>query len=211
MNRGRFITVEGIEGVGKSSNINVLVKHIENAGYEVLSTREPGGTPVAEDIRNLLMNRGDEPIPEIAELLMMFAARSLNVRNVIVPALEAGKWVICDRFSDSSRAYQGGGRGLPMDTIDQLAEWVHGDVNPDVTILLDAPVEVGLARANNRGAPDRIESEKHEFFERVRACYLDLAARNPDRFVVLDTTRSLQEVQGDVARLAQQLIDEYSH
>jgi dTMP kinase len=211
MKRGRFITVEGIEGVGKSSNIDVLVKHIQSAGYEVLSTREPGGTPVAEDIRNLLMNRGDEPIPEIAELLMMFAARSLNVNNVILPALEAGKWVICDRFSDSSRAYQGGGRGLPMDTIDQLADWVHGDVTPDVTILLDAPVEVGLARANNRGAPDRIESEKHEFFERVRACYLDLAARNPDRFVVLDTTRSLQEVQGDVARLAQQLIDESSH
>jgi dTMP kinase len=211
MNRGRFITVEGIEGVGKSSNIDVLVKHIENAGYEVLSTREPGGTPVAEDIRDLLMNRGDEPIPEIAELLMMFAARSLNVNNVILPALEAGKWVICDRFSDSSRAYQGGGRGLAMETIDQLADWVHGDVNPDVTILLDAPVEVGLARANNRGAPDRIESEKHEFFERVRACYLDLAVRNPDRFVVLDTTRSLQEVQADVARLAQQLIDDSSH
>jgi dTMP kinase len=211
MNRGRFITVEGIEGVGKSSNIDVLVKHIENAGYEVLSTREPGGTPVAEDIRNLLMNRGDEPIPEIAELLMMFAARSLNVNNVIVPALEAGKWVVCDRFSDSSRAYQGGGRGLPMDAIDQLADWVHGDVTPDMTILLDAPVEVGLGRANNRGAPDRIESEKHEFFERVRACYLDLAAQNPDRFVVLDTTRSLQEVQGDVARLAQQLIDDSSH
>jgi len=211
MNRGRFITVEGIEGVGKSSNIDVLVKHIENAGFEVLSTREPGGTPVAEDIRDLLMNRGDEPIPEIAELLMMFAARSLNVNNVILPALEAGKWVICDRFSDSSRAYQGGGRGLPMETIDQLADWVHGDVNPDVTILLDAPVEIGLARANNRGAPDRIESEKHEFFERVRACYLSLAARHPDRFVVLDTTRSLDEVQGDVIRLAQQLIDDSSH
>lgn len=211
MNRGRFITVEGIEGVGKSSSIDVLVKHIEAAGHEVLTTREPGGTPVAEDIRNLLMDHGDESIPEIAELLMMFAARSLNVNNVILPALEAGKWVICDRFSDSSRAYQGGGRGLPMETIDQLADWVHGDVIPDVTILLDTPVEIGLARANNRGAPDRIESEQHEFFERVRACYLNLAERNPDRFVVLDTTRSLQEVQADLGRLAQQLIDDSSH
>ena len=211
MNRGRFITVEGIEGVGKSSNIDVLVEHIENAGLDVLTTREPGGTPVAEDIRKLLMDRGDEPIPEITELLLMFAARSLNVNNVILPALQAGRWVVCDRFSDSSRAYQGGGRGLPMEIIDNLADWVHGDVNPDVTILLDAPVEVGMARAGKRGAPDRIEREKHAFFERVRECYLNLAAREPDRFVVIDTTRSLQEVQADVSLLVKQLIVDSSH
>lgn len=206
MQRGRFITVEGIEGVGKSSNIEVLVEHIERAGHEVLTTREPGGTPVAEDIRTLLKERGDEPIPEIAELLMMFAARSLNVNNVIIPALEAGKWVISDRFTDSSRAYQGGGRGIPMATIDSLADWVHGDVWPDLTILLDAPVEIGMARASRRGAPDRIEREKHEFFARVRACYLTLAEREPNRFVVIDTTRSLEEVQADVGLIAQQLI-----
>jgi dTMP kinase len=206
MQRGRFITVEGIEGVGKSSNIEVLVEHIERAGHEVLTTREPGGTPVAEDIRTLLKERGDEPIPEIAELLMMFAARSLNVNNVIIPALEAGKWVISDRFTDSSRAYQGGGRGIPMATIDSLADWVHGDVWPDLTILLDAPVEIGMARASRRGAPDRIEREKHEFFERVRACYLTLAEREPNRFVVIDTTRRLEEVQADVGLIAQQLI-----
>jgi dTMP kinase len=206
MQRGRFITVEGIEGVGKSSNIEVLVEHIETAGYEVITTREPGGTPVAEDIRTLLKERGDEPIPEIAELLMMFAARSLNVNNVIIPALEAGKWVISDRFTDSSRAYQGGGRGIPMATIDSLADWVHGDVWPDLTILLDAPVEIGMARASRRGAPDRIEREKHEFFERVRACYLTLAEREPNRFVVIDTTRRLEEVQADVGLIAQQLI-----
>jgi len=207
MQRGRFITVEGIEGVGKSSNIEVLANRIRKAGFDVLTTREPGGTPVAEDIRTLLKEHGDEPIPEIAELLMMFAARALNVNNVIIPALDAGKWVICDRFTDSSRAYQGGGRGLPMATIDQLADWVHGDTNPDVTLLLDAPVDVGMARASGRGAPDRIEREKHDFFERVRACYLSLAARDPDRFVVIDTTRSLKEVQRDVERLAQQLVD----
>jgi dTMP kinase len=206
MQRGRFITVEGIEGVGKSSNIEVLVEHIETAGYEVITTREPGGTPVAEDIRTLLKERGDEPIPEIAELLMMFAARSLNVNNVIIPALEAGKWVISDRFTDSSRAYQGGGRGIPMAMIDSLADWVHGDVWPDLTILLDSPVDIGMARASRRCATDRIEREKHEFFERVRACYLTLAEREPNRFVVIDTTRSLEEVQADVGLIAQQLI-----
>ncbi len=206
MNRGRFITVEGIEGVGKSSNIGVLVEHIEQAGFEVLTTREPGGTPLAEDIRNLLMHRGDEPIPEIAELLLMFAARSLNVNNNIKPALEAGKWVVCDRFTDSSRAYQGGGRGLPMEIINHVADWVHGDMWPDVTILLDAPVEVGLGRANHRGAPDRIEREKHEFFARVRECYLNLAIAEPDRFVVIDTTRSLEDVQADVMLLVQRLL-----
>lgn len=210
MRRGRFISVEGIEGVGKSSNIEVLVEHIQKAGYEVLTTREPGGTPVAEDIRVLLKERGDEPIPEIAELLLMFAARSLNVNNVIIPALAAGKWVVSDRFTDSSRAYQGGGRGIPMQTVDSLAEWVHGDVWPDLTILLDAPVDIGMARAGQRGAPDRIEREKHEFFERVRECYLGLALREPERFVVIDTTRSLAEVKLDVARLAQQLINDNS-
>jgi dTMP kinase len=207
MKRGRFITVEGIEGVGKSSNIDALVTYIETAGYEVLTTREPGGTPLAEDIRNLLMHRGDEPIPEIAELLMMFAARSLNVENNIRPALNAGKWVVCDRFTDSSRAYQSGGRGLAMETVDQLAEWVHGDLWPDLTILLDAPVEVGMARAGNRSEPDRIEQEEHAFFARVRKSYLQQAAVEPDRFVVLDTTRELTAVQADVVQLAQKLID----
>ena len=207
MNRGRFITVEGIEGVGKSSNIDVLVTHIEAAGYEVLTTREPGGTPLAEDIRNLLMHRGDEPIPEIAELLMMFAARSLNVENNIRPALNAGKWVVCDRFTDSSRAYQSGGRGLAMETVEQLAEWVHGDLWPDLTILLDAPVEVGMARAGNRSEPDRIEQEEYAFFARVRESYLQQAAAEPNRFVVLDTTRELKAVQADVIQLAQKLID----
>lgn len=210
MKRGCFITVEGIEGVGKSSNIETLVSQIESAGLAVLTTREPGGTPMAEEIRDLLMHRGDEAIPEIAELLLMFAARSLNVNNVILPALEAGKWVVCDRFTDSSRAYQGGGRGLPMDVIDQLAEWVHGNVRPDVTVLLDAPVQVGMARASHRGKPDRIEREQHAFFERVRECYLNLAVREPARFVVIDTTRSLEEVQAEVASLAQRLIRDSS-
>ena len=209
MDRGCFITFEGTEGVGKSSNIDVLVEEIESAGIDVLTTREPGGTPVAEDIRSLLKDRGDEPIPELAELLLMFAARSLNVNNVIVPALEAGKWVVCDRFTDSSRAYQGGGRGLPMETIDRLADWVHGETWPDVTILLDAPVEVGMARAGGRGQPDRIEREQHDFFERVRACYLELASREEDRFVIVDTARPQSDVADDVRLLAHSIINRF--
>ena len=205
MERGRFITIEGIEGVGKSTNIEVLVERIETAGHNVLTTREPGGTPFAEDIRDILMNRSDEPVPEIAELLLMFAARSFNVNNVILPALEAGTWVVCDRFTDSSRAYQGGGRGLPMETIDQIADWVHGDTWPDLTILLDAPVEVGMERAGNRSEPDRFEQERHEFFQRVRECYLQIAASEPNRFVVIDTTRTIEEVREEISALAEQV------
>jgi len=206
MESGKFITVEGIEGVGKSTNIDVLEQRIEAAGHKVLTTREPGGTPFAEDIREILMNRGDEPVPEIAELLLMFAARSFNVNNVILPALEAGTWVICDRFTDSSRAYQGGGRGIPMETIDRVADWVHGDTWPDLTILLDAPVEIGMERAGQRSAPDRFEQERHEFFQRVRECYLQIAANEPSRIVVVDTTRSIDEVRADITIIADQLL-----
>ena len=205
MERGKFITVEGIEGVGKSTNMDTLVQRIEAAGHKVLTTREPGGTPFAEDIREILMNRSDEPVPEIAELLLMFAARSFNVNNVILPALEAGTWVVCDRFTDSTRAYQGGGRGLPMDTINRVADWVHGDTWPDLTILLDAPVEVGMERAGNRSEPDRFEQERHEFFQRVRECYLQIAASEPNRFVVIDTTRSIEEVREEISALAEQV------
>lgn len=206
MERGKFITVEGIEGVGKSTNIDTLVQRIEAAGHKVLTTREPGGTPFAEDIREILMNRSDEPVPEIAELLLMFAARSFNVNNVILPALEAGTWVVCDRFTDSTRAYQGGGRGLPMETINRVADWVHGDTWPDLTILLDTPVEVGMERAGNRSEPDRFEQERHEFFQRVRECYLQIAASEPNRFVVIDTTRTIEEVREEMSALAEQVI-----
>ena len=208
MQRGRFISVEGIEGVGKSTNIEVIVDCIEAAGHQVVTTREPGGTPLAEDIRELLVGHSDETIPEIAELLLVFAARSLNVNNVIIPALEAGHWVLCDRFTDSSRAYQGGGRGIPLETIDQLADWVHGDIWPDLTILLDAPVEIGMQRASKRSTPDRFEQERHEFFQRVRACYLELAAREPQRFTVIDTTQPLAAVKSEVRALMHQLISD---
>ncbi|MBT8089476.1 MAG: dTMP kinase [Gammaproteobacteria bacterium] len=211
MERGKFITIEGIEGVGKSTNMAVLVERIEAAGHKVLTTREPGGTPMAEEIREILVRPADEPIPEIAELLLIFAARSLNVNNVIIPALDAGTWVVSDRFTDSSRAYQGGGRGIPMETIDVLADWVHGDAWPDLTILLDAPVEIGMQRAGHRGAPDRFEQERYDFFERVRECYLQLASHEPSRFVIIDTTRSLDGVKADIITLADQLVLDKTH
>ena len=198
MEMGKFITVEGIEGVGKSTNVSHLTKAIEARGHAVLSTREPGGTPMAERIREMLIEHGDEPMSDVAELLLMFASRSLHVNNVIVPALASGTWVVCDRFVDASRAYQGGGRGLPMEDIDQIARLVLGDLKPDVTILLDAPVEIGMSRADKRGAPDRFETERAAFFERVRECYLGLAVSEPERFVIVDATADMDAVRSDI-------------
>ncbi len=208
MERGKFITFEGIEGVGKSTNISHLVDAIEGAGHEVLVTREPGGTPMAERIRDLVASHGDEAMPDVAELLLVFAARALHVNNVIRPALEAGTWVVCDRFTDSSRAYQGGGRGLPAGDIDLLADWVHGDVTPDLTILLDAPVEIGMQRAGKRSDPDRFESEQSEFFERARETYLRLAESDPGRFVVVDATQPLDVVKAAIDAVAEALLVE---
>ena len=195
METGKFITVEGIEGVGKSTNVAFLRDAIEKRGYKVLTTREPGGTPMAERIREMLIEHGDEAVPDITELLLMFASRSLHVNNVIQPALAAGTWVICDRFTDASRAYQGGGRGFPQEDINRLAEWVHGDLRPNLTILLDAPVETGMSRAGRRGSPDRIEIERVDFFERVRECYLSLAEGDPERFAVIDASRDIDAVR----------------
>jgi dTMP kinase len=205
MTDGKFISFEGIEGVGKSTNIAHLTGILEERGHKVLTTREPGGTPMAERIRELLIEHGDEPMPEIAELLLMFASRSLHVSNVIKPALAAGTWVVCDRFTDASRAYQGGGRGIPLDDINQLARWVMGDLEPDMTILLDAPVETGMSRAGQRGDPDRFEVERSEFFTRVRDAYLQLAAAEPERFVIVDATQDLESVQDDITRIARAL------
>jgi dTMP kinase len=205
MEAGKFITVEGIEGVGKTTSVEFLRAAIERCGHRVLTGREPGGTPMAEQIRALLIEHGDEPLPDIAELLLMFAARALHVENVIRPALNAGTWVVCDRFSDASRAYQGGGRGFPKADIDRLATWVHADLNPDLTILLDAPVELGLARAGRRGSLDRFEIERHEFFGRVRGTYLQLAEAEPERWIVVDATRDIDEVRADMEQIIAEL------
>jgi len=206
METGKFITVEGIEGVGKSTNVAFLREAIEKRGINVLTTREPGGTPMAERIREMLIEHGDEPVPDITELLLMFASRSLHVNNVIQPALAAGSWVICDRFTDASRAYQGGGRGFPQMDINRLAEWVHGDLCPDLTILLDAPVATGMSRAGRRGRPDRIEIERVDFFERVRECYLSLAEAEPERLVVVDASRDLDTVRASIESIADRII-----
>ncbi len=195
MDTGKFITVEGIEGVGKSTSVGFLREAIEKRGLTVLTTREPGGTPMAEKIRDLLIEHGDEPMPDIAELLLMFAGRALHVSNVIQPALAAGSWVICDRFTDASRAYQGAARGFPQDDINRLAEWVHGDLRPDLTILLDAPIEIGMQRAGSRSRPDRIEIERVDFFTRARDCYLSLAEAEPDRFTVVDASEDIDSVR----------------
>jgi dTMP kinase len=206
MEKGKFITFEGIEGVGKSTNMDHFTDILRGNGIEVLTTREPGGTPLAEQIREMVAEHGDEPMPDIAELLLIFAARALHVNNVIEPALSAGTWVVCDRFTDSSRAYQGGGRGLPMADIDRLAGWVHGDLWPDVTILLDASVDTGLTRAGRRSEPDRFESERAEFFGRVREAYLALARAEPNRFVIVDADQDLQAVRSEVGQIARFLL-----
>lgn len=196
---GKFITVEGIEGVGKSTNIDFLSSIIEAHGFNVLRTREPGGTPMAERIRQMLLEHGEEPLPDIAELLLFFASRSLHINNKIRPALAAGQWVVCDRFTDASRAYQGHGRGLGLERINLLAEWVQEDLQPDLTLILDAPAEVAMARTEKRGEADRLDSEETGFYQRAREGYLGLAAAEPDRFAVVDASQELAQVQAAIA------------
>lgn len=201
--RGQFITLEGGEGVGKSTNLAAITGWLNEQGIDTLVTREPGGTPLAEQLRELLLAPRDEPIAEATELLLMFAARAQHIAGVIEPALAAGRWVVCDRFTDATRAYQGGGRGLSAEMIDTLAELVQGGLQPDLTVLLDLPVEQGLARAGQRGALDRFELENLAFFQRVRDSYLQLASAEPARFAVVDASRSLAAVgQSVVAAVA---------
>jgi dTMP kinase len=207
MTRGKFITVEGVEGVGKSTNMDFIARRVEAAGFDVKRTREPGGTPMAERIRDMLLEHGDEPLPDLAELLLFFAARTLHIENSIRPALAAGSWVICDRFTDASRAYQGAGRGLNMEHINTLAGWVHGDLQPDMTVLLDAPAEIGMSRAASRGETDRLESEHMSFYNRVRDHYLALAEAEPDRFSVIDASQALDAVQVQIGTAVDRLID----
>ncbi|MDE0753424.1 MAG: dTMP kinase [Woeseiaceae bacterium] len=201
--RGKFITVEGIEGTGKSTQFDFLTDQIEQRGHTVFRTREPGGTPMAERVRRILLDIDQEPIPEIAELLLFFASRSLHLQNAIVPALARGEWVLCDRFTDTSRAYQGSGRGLDMAQIETLADWVQGDIEPDLTILLDAPAEIGLERAKMRGDADRMDSQVLEFYRRARQGYLALAERFSERFEVVDASVDIAAVQVSIQRILQ--------
>lgn len=200
MSKGRFITVEGIEGVGKTTNLDFIHQYLQGRGLEVVRTREPGGTPLAESIRELLLAPRDEPVAELTELLLMFAARAQHIEQCIRPALERGAWVLCDRFTDATYAYQGGGRGLNQSHIAQLESLVQGALRPDLTILLDLPAGLGMARARARSTPDRFEAEAEAFFERVRACYLRRASDEPQRFAVIDAAPPLEQVQQSIGR-----------
>lgn len=195
---GTFITIEGGEGVGKSTQIAALRAWLASTGREVVLTREPGGTARAERIRELLLESSDEPMPSTCELLLVFAARATHVENVIRPALARGAWVICDRFTDATYAYQGGGRGMAVDVIALLEKLVQRDLRPHLTLLLDAPVEIASARAQGRnaatGTTDRFEREQQDFFERVRQAYLQRARQEPQRFAVIDATANRESV-----------------
>lgn len=203
MTRGLFITIEGGEGVGKSTNIAFIQQVLADKGIESIVTREPGGTPLAEEIREVLIRNREEKVVSETELLLMFAARAQHLHQKILPALEQGVWVISDRFTDATYAYQSGGRGVPAEKVALLENFVQGDVRPDMTLLLDAPIEVGMARAKNRGALDRFEEEEAEFFNNVRNNYLERAKAEESRFKIIDATQSLDAVQSDIAALLQ--------
>lgn len=203
--RGLFITVEGGEGVGKSTNIAFIADWLRQHAIDFVLTREPGGTPLAEAIRELLLQPREEAVAVNTELLLMFAARAQHISEVIEPALQQGRWVVCDRFTDATYAYQGGGRELGLQKVADLEQWVQGDLRPDYTLLLDADVATGMARAGKRGALDRFEQEQQAFFERVRQTYLQLAQQHPNRFRVVDAAQSLAQVQAQIAVLLEQI------
>lgn len=207
---GRFITFEGIEGVGKSTQLEVAREYLQQRGVAVAVTREPGGTPLAEKIRALLLDAGHTAMAPDAELLLMFAARAQHLAEKILPTLAAGRWVLCDRFTDATYAYQGGGRGIGAERVAAVEQLVQGTLRPDATILLDAPPQLGLARARARGAgADRFESEQLRFFERVREAYLQRAAAHAGRFAVIDATADLAEVSRQVTRVLDRLLAEH--
>ena len=207
MKHGMYITLEGGEGVGKTTNLLFIRHWLEQRGIEVCQTREPGGTPIAEQIRALLLGSSDEVITPHAELLLVFAARAQHLQQTILPALQQGKWVVCDRFTDATYAYQGGGRQLDTQLIGWLENTVQGPLRPDLTLLLDAPVELGMQRARQRAELDRFENERQAFFQRVRQAYLQQAAQQPQRFRVIDASLSLEHVQTAIATALQALLD----
>jgi len=195
---GRFITVEGIEGVGKTTNINFIEQLLRDAGKDVVMTREPGGTSLGEDVRELLLGHKHDGMSRDAELLLMFAARAEHLDKIILPALENNQWVLCDRFTDATYAYQGGGRGFDIEPISTLESLVQASLRPELTLLLDVSVDVGLDRAGKRSEPDRFEKEKHDFFERVRQTYLERAQADPKRIKVIDASQPLDSVQAQI-------------
>lgn len=206
MSEPRFITLEGTEGVGKTSNLNFIEQQLANAGIHFITTREPGGTPLGEHIREILLGKNYQGMSHDTELLLMFAARAEHVNKVIKPAMAEGKWVLCDRFTDATYAYQGGGRQLSMERIAGLENWVLGDLRPDLTLLLDAPVDIGRERAGKRSEPDRFEQEKDAFFNRVRDAYLARAQQEPERIKIVDASQELEQVQADIKNVLKQVL-----
>ena len=201
-----FLVLEGTEGVGKSTNIEFIKTYLESKDVPLVLTREPGGTPLAEEIRELLLAPRDEAVAETTELLLMFAARAQHLQQVILPALEEEQWVLSDRFTDATYAYQGGGRKMDIDKIKQLEILVQGEIRPDKIIILDLSVEEGLKRARQRADLDRFEQEEMAFFERVRAAYLDRAKADPDRYFIVDASQSLPEVQSSIQCVLDELM-----
>jgi len=204
--RGRFITIEGIEGAGKSTMVDRIEAWLKNDGQKVVRTREPGGTVLAEDLREILLDKNNSELASLTELLLMFAARAQHLAEKIRPALALGHTVLCDRFTDATWAYQGGGRQLPRQEIAALEKLVHHDLQPDLTMLLDLPVELGLKRASRRSESDRFERESLEFFSRVRQAYLDRAAASEGRFAVIDAAQEVEEVWSQIEAVLQERV-----
>jgi dTMP kinase len=202
--KNAFISIEGNEGVGKSTAMHYLKQCLEKNNCPYVATREPGGTEIAEKIRQLLLDHHTEVMADDTELLLLFAGRAQHIQQLIVPALQRGEWVITDRFTDASFAYQGGARGIAFERIESLASWVQGDLWPTLTFLLDAPVDVAMQRVTERGKKDRFEVEAVDFFERVRQSYLSLAKKNPHRFVLIDASQNLEKVCYDIGQIMSQ-------
>jgi dTMP kinase len=208
MTPGRFITLEGIEGAGKSTVARIVCEWLAGRSVPTRLTREPGGTALAERVRQIVLERGTEHLSPTTETLLMFSARGIHVENLIRPALARGEWVVCDRFTDATRAYQGNGRGVESSLIESLAAAVQGDLQPDCTLLLDLPPAIGLGRARQRSglAADRFEAETEAFFTKVRAGYLELAKREPDRIQTIDASVDLPGVEAQVIRVLERLM-----
>lgn len=196
--RGKFITLEGMDGAGKSTHIPDIIKLLESKGIDVISTREPGGTALGEQLRTLLLN---EPMHPETETLLMFAARREHITQIIEPALARGAWVLSDRFTDATYAYQSGGRGVLANKVIELEAWVHGSLQPDLTLLFDVPVEVSVARLASARTPDKFERESAEFFSKIRNAYLERATKNPNRFYTINSNQALDEVKVEVKNI----------
>jgi dTMP kinase len=202
--QGKFITIDGVEGAGKSTQINFICQYLKNQGINVALTREPGGTDIGEKIRALLLST-DSKMHSDTELLLMFAARNEHIHSKILPTLKTGDWVLSDRFTDASYAYQGGGRGLDIERIAQLEKWTLQDFIPDMTLLLDVPVEIGMQRVESRGAKDRIEQENIDFFERVRKAYIARSKQYPQRIKLIDASQSSENISSQIQEILKAL------